>query len=50
MDAGELLALQAPNKERFRSDGSAALITLKAQGLLSVAPNRDPPGASEIRD
>lgn len=34
MDASELRALQAPIKERFRSDGSTALITLRAKGSL----------------
>jgi uncharacterized OsmC-like protein len=34
MDAGELRALQSPIKERYKSDGAAALITLKAQGSL----------------
>jgi len=34
MDAGELRALQAPIKERDKSDGAAAFVTLKAQGSL----------------
>jgi uncharacterized OsmC-like protein len=34
MDAGELRALQAPIKERYKSDPRAATITLKAQGAL----------------
>jgi uncharacterized OsmC-like protein len=34
MDAAELRALQAPIKERYRSDAGAALITLKARGTL----------------
>ena len=34
MDAGELRALQAPIKERYKSDGATALVTLKAQGTL----------------
>jgi uncharacterized OsmC-like protein len=32
MDAAELRALQAPIKERYKSDPSAAVITLKAKG------------------
>ena len=34
MDASELRALQAPIKERYKSDPSAAIITLKAKGSL----------------
>jgi len=34
MDAAELRALQAPIKERYKSDSDAALITLKAKGTL----------------
>lgn len=34
MDAAELRAMQAPIKERYRTDASAALITLKAKGTL----------------
>jgi uncharacterized OsmC-like protein len=34
MDAASLRALQAPIKERYRTDPSAALITLKAHGAL----------------
>src|SRR4051812_50176129 len=34
MDANELRAMQAPIKERYKSDASAAIITLKAQGTL----------------
>ncbi len=34
MDAAELRALQAPIKERYKGDPSAALITLKAKGAL----------------
>ena len=34
MDSVELRALQAPIKERYRSDPSAACITLKAKGSL----------------
>jgi len=34
MDAGELRALQAPIKERYKSDGATAFVTLKAQGSL----------------
>src|SRR5206468_207144 len=34
MDANELRAMQAPIKERYKSDASAALITLKAKGTL----------------
>lgn len=32
MDAAELRAVQAPIKERYKSDPSAAIITLKARG------------------
>ena len=34
MDANELRALQAPIKERYRSDPHAAVVTLKAKGSL----------------
>ena len=34
MDAAELRAMQAPIKERYKSDAGAALITLKAKGSL----------------
>jgi uncharacterized OsmC-like protein len=34
MDAGELRALQAPIKERYKTDPKAATITLKAKGTL----------------
>lgn len=34
MDAAQLKAMQAPIKERYRSDPGAALITLKAEGRL----------------
>ena len=34
MDANELRAMQAPIKERYRSDPQAAVITLKAKGTL----------------
>src|ERR1041384_4614181 len=34
MDAAELRAMQAPIKERYKSDPGAALITLKAKGSL----------------
>jgi uncharacterized OsmC-like protein len=34
MDANELRAMQAPIKERYKSDANAALITLKAKGSL----------------
>src|SRR4029453_17760087 len=34
MDAAELRALQAPIKERYKSDAKAAFITLKAKGTL----------------
>src|ERR687895_1706951 len=34
MDAAELRALQAPIKERYKSDAKAAFITLKARGTL----------------
>ena len=34
MDAAELRALQAPIKERYKSDAKAAVITLKAKGTL----------------
>jgi uncharacterized OsmC-like protein len=34
MDAGELRAMQAPIKERYKSDPKTAYITLKAKGAL----------------
>jgi uncharacterized OsmC-like protein len=34
MDAAELRAMQAPIKDRYKADSSAALITLKARGTL----------------
>ena len=34
MDAAELRAMQAPIKERYKSDAGSALITLKAKGSL----------------
>jgi hypothetical protein len=34
MDATELRAMQAPIKERYKSDPGTALITLKAKGSL----------------
>jgi uncharacterized OsmC-like protein len=34
MDANELRALQAPIKERYRSDPHAAVVTLRAKGTL----------------
>ena len=34
MDANELRAMQAPIKDRYKSDPGAALITLKAKGAL----------------
>ena len=34
MDAAELRAMQAPIKERYKTDADAALITLKARGAL----------------
>jgi uncharacterized OsmC-like protein len=34
MDAGELRAMQAPIKERYKGDPKAAFITLKAKGTL----------------
>src|SRR3954466_13129256 len=34
MDATELRAMQAPIKERYKTDPSAAVITLKAKGTL----------------
>lgn len=37
MDANELRALQAPIKERYKSDPKAAVITLKAKGTLDDA-------------
>ena len=37
MEAGELRALQAPIKERYRADPRAALVTLRAKGTLDNA-------------
>jgi uncharacterized OsmC-like protein len=34
MDRGELRALQAPLKERYRGDPASALVTLRAEGSL----------------
>src|SRR3954453_303542 len=34
MDANELRAMQAPIKERYKSDAGAAMITLRAKGTL----------------
>ena len=34
MDSTELRALQAPIKERYKTDAKAGLITLKAKGAL----------------
>jgi uncharacterized OsmC-like protein len=34
MDANELRVMQAPIKERYKSDAGAALVTLKAKGTL----------------
>ena len=37
MEAGELRALQAPIKERYRVDPKTALVTLRAKGILDSA-------------
>ncbi len=37
MDAGQLRAMQAPIKDRYKSDPQAAVITLKANGTLDDA-------------
>ncbi|HMJ42598.1 MAG TPA: OsmC family protein [Pseudolabrys sp.] len=37
MDANELRAMQAPIKDRYKSDAKAAFITLKAKGTLDDA-------------
>jgi uncharacterized OsmC-like protein len=37
MDAAELRAMQAPIKERYKTDPKAAVITLKARGTLDDA-------------
>jgi uncharacterized OsmC-like protein len=37
MDAAELRAMQAPIKERYKSDPQTAVITLKAKGTLDDA-------------
>ena len=34
MDAAELRAMQAPIKDRYKTDAQAAMITLKARGTL----------------
>src|SRR3954452_19130037 len=34
MDANELRAMQAPIKERYKSDAGAAMITLRAKGTI----------------
>lgn len=34
MDAGELRAMQAPHKERYKGEPDSALVTLKARGEL----------------
>jgi uncharacterized OsmC-like protein len=34
MDAAELRAMQAPIKERYKADPGAAVVTLKAKGML----------------
>ncbi|HYZ29731.1 MAG TPA: OsmC family protein [Thermoleophilaceae bacterium] len=34
MDTGELRAIQAPLKERYRADPAAAVVTLEAEGAL----------------
>lgn len=34
MDAGELRAMQAPIKEKYKNDAQSAFITLKARGTL----------------
>ena len=36
MDAAELRAMQAPIKERYKTDPSAAVITLKARGSIDT--------------
>ena len=40
MDAAELRAMQAPIKDRYKSDPNAALITLKAKGSLDDTEHR----------
>jgi uncharacterized OsmC-like protein len=37
MDAGQLRAMQAPLKQRYKDDPNAAVITLKAKGALDDA-------------
>jgi uncharacterized OsmC-like protein len=37
MDTGELRAMQAPIKDRYRTDPGAAVITLRAKGMLDDA-------------
>ncbi len=36
MNADELRSLQSPLKEKYRADGSAALVTLRAQGRVGA--------------
>src|SRR5205085_11835413 len=36
MDSIELRAMQAPLKERYKADPGAALVTLRARGMLGV--------------
>ncbi len=45
MDAAELRAMQAPIKERYKSDAKAAMITLRAKGIAST--NRTSPARSK---
>ena len=40
MDAAELRAMQAPIKERYKSDPKAAIITLKAKGSIDERRHR----------
>ena len=37
MDGNELRAMQAPIKQRYKDDPNAAVITLKAKGMLDDA-------------
>ena len=37
MDAAELRAMQAPIKDRYKTDPKAGLITLKAKGAIDDA-------------
>jgi uncharacterized OsmC-like protein len=48
MDAAALRELQAPLKDKYRSDPKTALITLKARGTLGVAKDA-PVGFAQIR-